>query len=340
MTTDQDTKDYASLDEAIARQTRSRLAHIVSKQAFWVFVAAVIACVALALATDTFATPQNLFNVTRNFAFVAIVALGMTVVIISGGIDLSVGSTLCLSAMVLAILMNAGNPLWLSALAAIGAALIVGLINGMLIAYLRIPPFVVTLGMLSLARSAAMVLSNNKMIFQFGPDEKLLFWLGGGSTWGIANPVIALVLLAFITGFVLRWTRWGTHVFAIGSNERAAVLTGINVRGLKVSVYVCSAFFAGVAGVLEAGWLGGVTTILWQSMVLSVIAASVIGGANLMGGAGTIFGSVVGAALIEVIRNSLILLGISTFWQGAFVGSFIILAVAFDRVRALREESQ
>ncbi len=340
MTTDQDTKDYASLDEAIARQTRSRLAHIVSKQAFWVFVAAVIACVALALATDTFATPQNLFNVTRNFAFVAIVALGMTVVIISGGIDLSVGSTLCLSAMVLAILMNAGNPLWLSALAAIGAALIVGLINGMLIAYLRIPPFVVTLGMLSLARSAAMVLSNNKMIFQFGPDEKLLFWLGGGSTWGIANPVIALVLLAFITGFVLRWTRWGTHVFAIGSNERAAVLTGINVRGLKVSVYVCSAFFAGVAGVLEAGWLGGVTTNLGQSMELSVIAASVIGGANLMGGAGTIFGSVVGAALIEVIRNSLILLGISTFWQGAFVGSFIILAVAFDRVRALREESQ
>ena len=340
MTTDQETKEYASLDEAIARQTRSRMANMFSKQAFWVFVAAVIACVSLALATDTFATPQNLFNVTRNFAFVAIVALGMTVVIISGGIDLSVGSTLCLSAMVLAILMNAGNPLWLSAAAAIGAALVVGLINGMLIAYLRIPPFVVTLGMLSLARSAAMVLSNNKMIFQFGPDEKLLFWLGGGSSWGIANPVIALVLLAFVTGFVLRWTRWGTHVFAIGSNERAAVLTGINVRGLKVSVYMCSAFFAGVAGVLEAGWLGGVTTNLGQSMELSVIAASVIGGANLMGGAGTIFGSVVGAALIEVIRNSLILLGISTFLQGAFVGSFIILAVAFDRIRALREESQ
>jgi ribose transport system permease protein len=340
MTTENETKGFASLDEAIAWQTQSRLARILSKQSFWVFVAAVIACVALSLATDTFATSQNLFNVTRNFAFVAIIALGMTVVIISGGIDLSVGSVLCLSAMVLAVLMNAGNPLWISAVAAIGVALLVGMINGLLIAYLRIPAFVVTLGMLSLARSAAMVLSNNKMIFQFGPDEKLLFWLGGGSTWGIANPVIALVLLAFITGFVLRWTRWGTHVFAIGSNERAAVLTGINVRGLKVSVYMCSAFFAGVAGVLEAGWLGGVTTNLGQSMELSVIAASVIGGANLMGGAGTVFGSVVGAALIEVIRNSLILLGISTFWQGAFVGSFIILAVAFDRIRALRDESQ
>jgi ribose transport system permease protein len=313
---------------------------VFSRQSFWVLVAAIIASVFLAFATDSFATPQNLFNVTRNFAFVAIVAIGMTVVIISGGIDLSVGSTLCLSAMVLAILMNAGHPLWLAALAAVAISLLVGLINGLLIAYLRIPPFVATLGMLSLARSAAMVLSNNKMIFQFGPDEKLLFWLGGGSTYGIAHPVIALTLLALVTGFALRWTRWGTHVFAIGSNERAANLTGINTRALKVSVYMCSAFFAGVAGVLMAGWLGGVTTNLGQSMELSVIAASVIGGANLMGGAGTVFGSVVGAALMEVIRNSLILLGISTFWQGAFVGTFIILAVAFDRLRAMRDDSR
>ena len=207
----------------------------------------------------------------------------------------------------------------------------------MLIAYVRIPPFVVTLGMLSVARSAAMVLSQNKMIYQFGPDEKLLFWLGGGSTFGIANPVIALVLLAVITGLLLKWTRWGCHVFAIGSNEKAAVLTGIAVRRLKVSVYMFSSLMAGIAGVLEAGWLGGVTTNLGQSMELSVIAATVIGGANLMGGAGTVFGSVVGAALIEVIRNSLTLLGISTFWQGAFVGSFIVLAVAFDRIRANRD---
>jgi ribose transport system permease protein len=340
MTTGNETKNFAGLDEVMSWRTQSALARLVGNQSFWVFIAALLACIGLSLATDSFSSSQNLFNVTRNFAFVAVVALGMTIVIISGGIDLSVGSTLCLSAMVLAILMNAGNPLWLSALAAIGAALVVGLINGLLIAYLRIPSFVVTLGMLSLARSAAMVLSNNKMVYQFGPDEKLLFWLGGGSTWGIAHPVIALALLALATGAVLRWTRWGTHIFAIGSNEKAAELTGINVRGLKVSVYMCSAFFAGLAGVLEAGWLGGVTTNLGQSMELTVIAAAVIGGANLMGGAGTIFGSVVGAALIEVIRNSLILLGISTFWQGAFVGSFIILAVAFDRIRALRDESR
>jgi ribose transport system permease protein len=327
----------AGIDAAIAHQTHSPLSRILSQQAFWVFLAAVIACLALTLATETFATSQNLFNVTRNFAFVGIVALGMTVVIVSGGIDLSVGSVLCLSAMVLAITMNAGHSLAVGSALAIAAALFVGFVNGMLIAYLRIPSFVVTLGMLSIARSAAMVLSNNKMVFQFGPDEKLLFFLGGGSTFGIPNPVIALVLLAVATGFVLKWTRWGIHVFAIGANEKAAVLTGIAVARLKVSVYMFSAMMAGIAGVLEAGWLGGVTTNLGQSMELSVIAATVIGGANLLGGAGTVFGSVVGAALIEVIRNSLILLGISTFWQGAFVGSFIVLAVAFDRIRAYRE---
>lgn len=327
----------SSIDDAIARQTHTPISWMLSKQAFWVFLAALIACVTLTFVTDTFATPQNLFNVTRNFAFVAIIALGMTVVIISGGIDLSVGSILCLSAMVLAIVMNAGYPLWAGASAALAVSLLIGAINGVLIAYIRIPPFVVTLGMLSVARSAAMVLSNNKMMYQFGPDEKQLFWLGGGSTFGIANPVIALVILAVITALLLKWTRWGCHVFAIGSNEKAAVLTGIAVRRLKVSVYMFSALFAGIAGVLEAGWLGGVTTNLGQSMELSVIAAAVIGGANLMGGAGTIFGSVVGAALIEIIRNSLTLLGISTFWQGTFVGTFIVLAVAFDRIRASRE---
>jgi ribose transport system permease protein len=328
---------HASLDDGIKSEAHSFYSWIISRPAFWVFLAAVLACLTLSVLTTTFATPQNLFNVTRNFAFVAIIALGMTVVIISGGIDLSVGSTLCISAMVLAIIMNAGFGLATGIAGALAAALIVGAINGYLIAYIRIPPFVVTLGMLSLARSIAMVLSNNRMIYQFGPDEKALFWLGGGSTLGIAHPVIALALLAVITGLALKWTRWGTRIFAIGSNQHAAVLTGIPVRRLKVSVYMFSSLMAGIAGILEAGWLGGVTTNLGQSMELSVIAATVIGGANLMGGAGTIFGAVVGAALIEVIRNSLTLLGISSFWQGAFVGSFIVLAVAFDRLRADQE---
>lgn len=325
------------MDDALNQRSTTALTWLIGRQTFWVLIAAVLACVALSLLTDTFATPQNLFNVTRNFAFVGIIALGMTAVIISGGIDLSVGSILCLSAMVIGTLMSWGHSIWLSGALAILAALTVGFINGALIAYVRIPPFVVTLGMLSVARSLAMVLSNNKMVYQFGADQGKLLWLGGGTTFGIANPVIVLGALTLITAFAFRWSSWGRHLFAIGGNEQAATLTGIPVRRMKISVYMFSGLTAGIAGILVVGWLGGVTTNLGQGMELSVIAAAVIGGANLAGGVGTAFGAVVGAALIEVIRNSLILLGISTFWQGTFVGSFIVIAVAFDYLRRLRQ---
>jgi len=326
-----------SLEDTINKQTYTWAGRLMSHQAFWVFVAAVIACVVLSFASQAFATPQNIFNITRNFAFVGIIALGMTMVIITGGIDLSVGSVLCLSAMILGVLMNAGYPFWLSALAALGASALVGFINGFLIAVVGIPSFVVTLGMLSVARSLAMVVSNNKMVYQFGPDHDFLLALGGGATFHLANPVWFLAVLAVIAACVLRWSRWGLHVFAIGGNEHAAMLTGVSVRNTKISVYMASALAAGLAGILEVGWLGGVTTNLGQSMELAVIAATVIGGANLMGGRGTVMGAVVGAALIEIIRNSLILLGISTFWQGTFVGTFIVIAVVFDRLKGNRQ---
>jgi ribose transport system permease protein len=334
----------ASLEESIdSRVHETWLAWLTSRQTFWVFAAAVVAFVAMSLASDVFATQQNLFNVTRNFAFVGIIALGMTAVIITGGIDLSVGSVLVLSGMVVGMTMNMGMPFWVAAPLALGTALVVGAFNGLLIAYLGFPPFVVTLGMLSIGRSLAMVLSNNRMVYEFGPDQATLLTLGGGfvnldlpfvQAIQIPIPVLFLVVMMAITGFAFRWTKWGRHVFAIGGNEQAAILTGVPVRATKISVYMFASLCAGVAGILEVGWLGTITTSLGQGMELTVIAASVIGGANLVGGVGTAFGAVVGAALIEVIRNSLILLGISTFWQGTFVGSFIIIAVLFDRLRA------
>jgi ribose transport system permease protein len=326
-----------TLEESISKQMHAGvLSWILSRQTFWVFLAAVAACIALSLATDTFATERNIFNVTRNFAFVGIIALGMTTVIITGGIDLSVGAVLVLSAMITGMTMAAGYPIWLAIPLALLGSLAVGLFNGIMIAFVGVPPFVVTLGTLSVARSLAMVLSNNKMVYQFGPDHQMLLDLGGGSTLGIPHPVYALAILGILTSLAYRWSRLGRHVFAVGGNEHAAILTGIPVKRVKIIVYMFSALTAGIAGVLEVGWLGGVTTNLGQGMELNVIAAAVIGGANLAGGAGTALGAIVGAALIEVIRNSLILLGISTFWQGTFVGSFIIIAVLFDRVRASR----
>ena len=333
-----------SLEETISGRVHGHwLARLASQQVFWVSAAAVAAFVVLAFASDVFATQQNLFNVTRNFAFVAIIAIGMTAVIISGGIDLSVGAVLVLSGMVIGMAMNGGMSIWIAVPLALGASLAVGAINGVLIAYVGVPPFVVTLGMLSIARSLAMVLSDNRMVYQFGPDQPQLLALGGGfvdlplpllAAVRIPNPVIVLLVLLLAAGLAFRWTRWGRHLFAIGGNEGAATLTGVPVKATKVSVYMFCSFTAGIAGILEVGWLGTITTGLGQGMELTVIAAAVIGGANLAGGAGTAFGAVVGAALIEVIRNSLTLLGISTFWQGTFVGSFIIVAALFDRLRS------
>ena len=176
MTTD------TSLKDAIEQQTNPGFfAWLISRQIFWILLAVVIAVVAMMLLTTTFATPNNLFNVTRNFAFVGIVGLGMTAVIVTGGIDLSVGATVLISAMVTTLIMHSGLPITLALPAAIGAALLVGLINGLLIAVAGMPAFVVTLGMMSIARSIGMVMSNNALIYEFGPDQPILFSIGGGS---------------------------------------------------------------------------------------------------------------------------------------------------------------
>ena len=329
-----------TLEDTIAKRQHTWSSSLLSSQAFWVFIALVVACVFLAFETRAFLTPQNVFNITRNFTFTAIIALGMTFVIITGGIDLSVGSVLCLCSMVIATVMHAGAPLYIGVLAALATGLAVGLFNGVLIAYLGFPSFVVTLGMLSAGRSFAMIVSNNQTVFQFGPDHDKLLYLGGGSLnilgAQVSLPVIYTLILAAITGFILRWTSFGRHVFAIGGNEHAAELSGIPVRPIKVVVFMISALTAAIAGIVETGWLGAVTTNIGAGMELQVIAAAVIGGASLVGGAGTAIGALVGAALIEIIRNSLGLLGINPFWQGTVIGLAIIIAVAFERVRQLR----
>lgn len=327
-----------SLEKAIEQKQQNWLSILWGSQTFWVLIAVILACIYLTFATDAFATTKNFYNITRNFTFVAIIALGMTLVIITGGIDLSVGSVLCLCSMILGVVMHAGYGIEVGIAAAIATALIIGAFNGVLIAYVGLPSFVVTLGMLSVARSLAMVASNNTVVFQFGPDHDKLLALGGGAwVFGIANPVIYMIVLALITGFVLRWTRFGRYVFAIGGNEQAAILTGVPVKPIKVAVYMISALSAGITGIIQTGWLGAITTNIGAGLELQVIAAAVIGGAALAGGAGTATGAVIGAALIEVIRNSLGLLGINAFWQGTVIGGAILIAVLFDRVRNLAQ---
>src|SRR5215472_16832387 len=296
------------------------LHRMMAKQAFWVTIAVFLIPIAMTLIEPSFSKAfwkeENFFNVTRNFAFIAIIALGQVTVMITGGIDLSVGSILAVSGIVLGLLMTNDYSFWVAAPAAIGAGVACGLFNGYLIAYLRLSPFVVTLGMLSIGRSLALAISNNKFFYQFGHDQKLLIELGGGKTFGLANPVIFLVALALIMGFVLRYTKWGRHLYAIGGNENAARLTGVPVDRLKLSVYVLSGFMTAISAILSVGWLGSVTNGIGIGYELRVIASTFIG-----------------AALIEVIRNSLLLAGVDPYWQGTFVGLFIILAVLLERLR-------
>ncbi len=308
--------------------------HLLGSQAFWVTVAVLIICVAMSMISDAFMTERNLFNTTRNFAFVGIVALGMTAVIVTAGIDLSVGSIMGVSGVVTGLVLNAGYPMFAGISAGLLAAAACGAVNGALIAYFQLQPFVVTLGMLAIARSMALVISDNRMVYQFGPDEELFLSLGGGTSFGVANPVIILVVLTILFTCVYRFTSWGRHVFAVGGNEQAAKLTGVPVERIKLSVYMLSGLMAGLAAILMISWLGSVTNALGVGVELQVITATVIGGANLMGGEGTAYGALIGAALMEVIRNSLLLAGVDPYWQGTFNGVFIILAVLLGRIRA------
>jgi ribose transport system permease protein len=257
----------------------------------------------------------------------------MTAVICTGGIDLSVGSLMGLTGITAGLVMQAGYSIGLGFAACMGVAVLVGLVNGVLIAYLRLAPFVVTLGMLAMARSLAMVISNNRMIYEFGPDQDLFEWIGGESVFGVPNPIWVLVILTAVFWWAYRYSTWGRWVFAVGGNQQAARLSGIPVERVIVSVYVVSASCAGLAAFLMVGWFGSVTNALGVTYELNVIAATVIGGANLMGGVAYALGAPIGAALMELIRKSLILAGIDALWQQFFVGLFLILAVLLEQIR-------
>jgi ribose transport system permease protein len=303
------------------------------KKDLGLFLLIVVVGAVVAFLNPRFISPINLENTANLVGLFGLFSIGEGFVIITGGIDLSVGSVMGLVGIVTGLTLQAGNPLWVGVGAGIGVAALCGLINGYAIARFKLSPFVVTLIMLSVARSQALVLSNNKMIYQFGPDEKLFGELGGGSLFGIPSVVIAMALVAVTLTLVLANTSWGRYVYAIGGNEQAALLTGVPVVPVKVSVYVISSLSAGIAAILMVGWLGSVTNGLGVGYELQVIAATVIGGTDLMGGYGIPYAAVIGAALIEIVRNALLLGGVDPYWQGTFVGLIIAGALFLERAR-------
>ena len=334
---------------------------VFASQTAYVTLALVVLIVVMSFASPYFLTEGNIQNVAKNFSFIAIATLGITLVIITGGIDLSVGSMMCFAAMitsmVMTILSTPGMPLAslfvhlgadgktavsnvpgliliVSVLCGLATAFVVGLINGLCIAVLGLSPFVTTLGMLSIVRGLAYVVSNGKGSFPGGPDADYFYALTQGNVVGVPAPFIYLIVLALVMALVLHHTSFGRYVFAIGGNEKAAELTGVSVTKVKIQVYVIGAMAAGLQGIIISGWLGSAPANMATSYELNVIAAAVIGGANLAGGIGGPLGAIVGCVLLEVIRNGLVLAQVNSYWQQALVGVIIILAVLVDRVRA------
>ncbi len=317
-----------------------------ASQTAYVTLALAVLVALISSVAPEFLTLGNLANVFTNFSYVAIVSLGSTLVILTAGIDLSVGSTMALTALATAMLFGflGGTALaHVPGLVLVGAviggflvALVVGGINGFLIARVGLTPFVTTLGMLSIARGLCYAVTQGRSVAISGPDSDLFFRLTDGTLLGIPMPLIYLVILAVAMGIFLHHSAAGRHVFAIGGNERAASLTGVPVTKIKIGLYIASGLAAGFAGILMAGWLGSVPANLATGYELRIIAAAVIGGANLNGGIGGPVGAIVGAALIETIRNGLVLAGVNTYWQDTLVGVIIIAAVFVDRFRTGR----
>jgi len=321
------------IEPAIHLRSTSLLHRVLGEQALWVTVAVLLIVAYMSFREPYFASPENFYNISRNFAFIGITALGMTVVIISGGIDLSIGSAVGLTAVAAGVVLQAGLPWYVAILAALGSGVLVGGINGVLIAYVRLPPFVVTLGMMSAARSAAVILSGQRVVSNFGPDGPIFKAIGAGAFLGVSNPVWFLIVLTILLALVLRFTTWGRYVRAIGGNEQAARMTGIPVDRIKVQVYVVAALSAALVAILTIGWTGSAVNSLGTGYELRAIASTVIGGANLLGGEGGAFGALIGSVLLEIIRNGLLMAGVDSNWQGLLVGVFIVLSVSLDRIR-------
>lgn len=281
-----------------------------------------------------FFRPANLELMARQTVIVAVAALGMTMVIISGGIDLSVGSIVALSTVAVALLLGQGLDPITAAFGAIGAAALCGLLNGLLITRLRVVPFIVTLGTMLLIRGVAKGLADERRIeAPITGLNSLLRTARDGSTLGVPGGIWLAVFLSVIVAGVLGYTKFGRHLFAIGSSERTARLCGVRIDLRKVQVYILSGVFAGLAGVLEFSRLAVGDPTVAVGLELDVIAAVIIGGGSLLGGKGTVVGTVAGAAIMAVIQIGSSQYGLPNWVQQIVTGIIIVLAVALDRWR-------
>ena len=283
--------------------------------------------IVLWILTPHFLTISNLLNVAEQTAIIAVIAAGMTFVIITAGIDLSVGSVLAFSGVVLATTLHAGAPLPLALTVGIAAGFLCGTCNGLLITFGKLPPFIATLGMMSVARGAALLFTEGRPISGFSDTFR---YIATEKVLGLPAPVIVMSAVFLIAHFVLTKTKLGRYAYAIGGNEEATILSGVNVRLYKTMIYGLCGGLSGLAAILLTARLNSAQPIAGIMYELDAIAATVIGGTSLMGGQGNVIGTLIGALIIGVLRNGLNLLSISSFTQQIVIGLVIIVAVLFD----------
>jgi len=289
---------------------------------------------ALSLLSPYFLTLQNLSSVCRQTAVITIIALGMTIIMISGGIDLSVGSVMAFAGICGTQLLESRQSLVASVAGAMLAGAAWGLLNSALITLLKVSPFIATLGTMGAARGVTLVITTGMPVVNLPSSFGRL---GDGNIFRIVPvPLAILVALALLTGFILKYTRMGRYAYAIGSNVEAARYAGVPIRRYLVAIYTFGGALTGLAGMIEASRLVTGQPTAGYGYELSVIAAVVIGGASLSGGEGTVAGTIAGAFLMGLISNGSNLLGVSPFWQQVVIGSVIVLAVAVDELRKRR----
>ena len=277
--------------------------------------------------TPHFLTVPNLLNVAQQTSINAIIAVGMTFVIISGGIDLSVGSIVALSGVALGAALQDGQALPVALAIALGAGVTCGLVNGAIVSWGGLPPFIVTLGMMSIARGAALLFTEGRPVSGFDP---LFRSIATGHVGGVPAPIIVTIAVYLIAHVVLTRTTFGRYVYAIGGNEEATRLAGVPVRFHKTMIYAVSGLVSGIAAVILTARLNSAQPIAGMMYELDAIAATVIGGTSLVGGQGSLAGTLVGALIMGVLRNGLNLLGVSSFLQQIVIGAVIIGAVLVD----------
>jgi ribose transport system permease protein len=285
---------------------------------------------ALAVASDSFLTSGNMANLSRQWAVYAIIAVGELLVILTKGIDLSVGSVVGLTGAVAAQLLVAGWPVPLAVLCAAGAGAAVGVVNGVLVAFARLPPFIVTLGMMGAARGLVLVITGANTIQPLPPGFSAI---ANDTVGGVPNLFLITVVVILAAGFLLRRTVFGRYVHATGSNAESARLSGVPVPPVLVTVYAMSGLLAGLAGVLLASRLGAGVPTAGEGYELDAIAACVIGGASLFGAKGSALGAAAGALITSTLNNGGNLLGVNSFYLRIAIGVLILLAVAFDQLQ-------